>query len=180
MEDSKHIEFQDFCKETSLHGWNYLLSEEKWKVLTTLKRVLWSIIILSTAIVCSYFVVSRTIEYIESDVAIMLESRSGNLSEVYFPSIVVCNMNPLRKSFMYEILDTTSIDKGDITPLWNEIIKTYFSGSDQSKCMPTQDKLDQLMFEFRHSAKYKELATAFMENEVIEESISNFHNTTKV
>lgn len=39
-------------------------------------------------------------EYVE----VYTESRTESLSKVFFPSLVVCNVNPLRKSFMYDVL----------------------------------------------------------------------------
>ena len=100
--------FKEFCDQTSLHGWAYLKMEEKWKVLTFLKRLLWALVIIGCAIGCGIFVIKRIIEYIDSDVVIMIESRSESLSEIYFPSVVICNINPLRKSFMYEVLQVKS------------------------------------------------------------------------
>ena len=99
--------FKEFCDQTSLHGWSYLEKGETMKVLTILKRIIWSLVIIGSAIACGLFVVKRIIEYIESDVIIMTESRSESLSEIYFPSVVICNINPLRKSFMYEVLQVS-------------------------------------------------------------------------
>ena len=42
---------------------------------------------------------------------IALKTRTGSLSKLYFPSVVVCNMNGLEKSFMYEILEVYEISQ---------------------------------------------------------------------
>ena len=174
--------FKEFCDQTSLHGWSYLEKGETMKILTILKRILWSCVIIGSAIACGLFVVKRIIEYVESDVVIRTESRSESLSEIYFPSVVICNINPLRKSFMYEVLQNTTIsnNKTKITHLWNDIIKTYFSGIDQSEWSPPAQELEQMMKEFRTSPKYIELARLFLEQEVNETTFTNKHNTTEI
>ena len=37
-------------------------------------------------------------------IEVYTETRTASLDEVFFPSLVVCNVNPLRKSFMYDVL----------------------------------------------------------------------------
>ena len=39
-----------------------------------------------------------------SYVEVYTETRTASLDEVFFPSLVVCNVNPMRKSFMYDVL----------------------------------------------------------------------------
>ena len=73
--------FKEFCDQTSLHGWSYLEKGETMKILTILKRIIWSLVIIGSAIACGLFVVQRIIEYVESDVIILTESRSESKSK---------------------------------------------------------------------------------------------------
>ena len=61
-----------------------------------------------------------------------LETRTGSLSKVFFPSVVVCNMNEIRKSFMYNVLEVsiawTSNLAGSIYILDIYILEINFSG----------------------------------------------------
>ncbi len=44
-------------------------------------------------------------EFREATVQYNLESATVSLDEVYFPSIVICNMNNLRRSFIYSLIN---------------------------------------------------------------------------
>jgi hypothetical protein len=37
-----------------------------------------------------------------------VETLTAPLSEVYFPSVVICNVSPMRKSFMHHVLQNSS------------------------------------------------------------------------
>lgn len=49
------------------------------------------------------------LEFRDATVAYNLESPTVPLDEVFFPSMVVCNMNTLRRSFITSILEDSSI-----------------------------------------------------------------------
>ena len=40
-----------------------------------------------------------------STVDVRTETMTETLDEVFFPSVVVCNVSPLRKSFMFDVLN---------------------------------------------------------------------------
>ena len=40
-----------------------------------------------------------------SYVEVFTDTRTAALTDVFFPSLVVCNVSPLRKSFMYDVLE---------------------------------------------------------------------------
>jgi hypothetical protein len=46
-----------------------------------------------------------TIEYLDASVAYNLGSATVPLDEVYFPSLTLCNMNTLRRSFVHSLID---------------------------------------------------------------------------
>ena len=55
--------------------------------------------------VCVAIFMTFSIEdFIDADVSFGLDSPTVSLDEVYFPSLVICNANTLRRSFIYSLL----------------------------------------------------------------------------
>ena len=53
-----------------------------------------------------------------------MESATVPLDEVYFPSVVVCNVSPLRKSFMYSVMQNSAFmaDRALVSSVWQLIL----------------------------------------------------------
>ena len=86
--------FSDFCAQTSLHGWVFV--GDKGKRCFSLKKAFWFPVILCVIIsaVCS---LKHTLENFDEDkIKVDVEDRAAGLDEVYFPSIAICNVNPIR------------------------------------------------------------------------------------
>lgn len=68
-------------------------------------------------------------EFTLSTVSYNLESPTVPLDDVYFPSVVICNMNSLRRSFIHSLM-TDPIIKQLITfrDLWALIDEVYIDG----------------------------------------------------
>ena len=49
---------------------------------------------------------------------------TASLDEVYFPSVVVCNVSPLRKSFMYSVMQNSAFmaDRALVSSVWQLIL----------------------------------------------------------
>lgn len=71
-------------------------------------------------------------EFIRSSVSFNLESATTPLSEVYFPSIAICNMNKLRKSFIYTLLKDPALSNNDYNDLLQVIDKVFINGLDET------------------------------------------------
>ena len=99
--------FREFCKHTSLHGWRYMSDDSK---LLSPKSIFWFCIVCCTVIVATILIYFNTINFINATVLITVETMTAPLSEIFFPSIAVCNINQARKSFFDEI----GIDNGSI------------------------------------------------------------------
>ena len=55
--------------------------------------------------------------YFSSYVEVYTETRTASLDEVFFPSLVVCNVNPMRKSFMYDVLKVWWLIQFQVVPV---------------------------------------------------------------
>ena len=62
----------------------------------------WTLIIMTSVVAGGFFLHNNTSEFIQSTVQTTLDG-SVPLSEVFFPSVVVCNINQIRKSFFAEL-----------------------------------------------------------------------------
>ena len=62
----------------------------------------WTLIVMASVVSGGFFLHNNTSEFLHSTVQTTLDG-SVPLSEVYFPSVVVCNINQIRKSFFAEL-----------------------------------------------------------------------------
>ena len=62
----------------------------------------WTLIIMTSVVAGGFFLHNNTSEFLHSTVQTTLDG-SVPLSEVFFPSVVVCNINQIRKSFFDEL-----------------------------------------------------------------------------
>ena len=67
-----------------------------------------------------------------STIAYNLESYTVPLDEVFFPSMVICNMNTLRRSFIEAIMNDDGIKKLEVSysELKNIIFSVFILGGD--------------------------------------------------
>ena len=69
------------------------------------------------------------LEFIDSTVVYNIKSPTVDLSNVFFPSLVVCNLNILRRSFIISLLNETKIDQNiDFVQLHSLINNFFLSG----------------------------------------------------
>jgi|688.fasta_scaffold1454935_1 hypothetical protein len=61
------------------------------------------------------FATFSTTEFREATVSYNLQSPTVSLEEVFFPSVVVCNMNTLRSSFINSLLDDQKLKDLNVT-----------------------------------------------------------------
>jgi hypothetical protein len=62
----------------------------------------WTFIVMASVVSGGFFLHNNTSEFLKSTVQTTLDG-SVPLSEVFFPSVVVCNINQIRKSFFAEL-----------------------------------------------------------------------------
>ena len=88
----------EFCQQTSLHGWQYLQSE-----IGIVRKVLWFFLIFGHYIAAAYLIWMNYEEFNRATTITTIESTTAPLKDVRFPSVYVCNLNSVTKSFMKEI-----------------------------------------------------------------------------
>ena len=91
--------FQNFCNETTLHGWQYLAEPSKNRG----QKCLWTAVIIGAIILAGYFVVKTTQEYSKSATKTTIQTTTGNLHQVTFPDLVICNINQFQNSVAKKI-----------------------------------------------------------------------------
>ena len=92
-------DFSAFCKRTSLHGLQYLGDAGTHP----LKKVFWFVVIILSIISAAILIYYNTVVFRKSTVLVSVETMTAPLSEIYFPSVTVCNINQARKSFFEEL-----------------------------------------------------------------------------
>ena len=89
---------QTFFTNTRLRGWIYIGEKGTPKF----ERIYWILaIFISTisAIVLCYF---QTLDFIHATIVTSVDSINVPLTEIYFPSVVLCNNNQIRQSYLDE------------------------------------------------------------------------------
>ena len=92
-------QFHEFCNHTSLHGWRYLADSRMSKP----KNIFWFLVLCASISGASILIYYNTLTFKNATVITTVESMTAPLSEIFFPSITVCNINQARKSFFDEI-----------------------------------------------------------------------------
>ena len=109
--------FYDFCKQTALHGWNYLAIDNNSAskvskpysksgtshVKTVFRSAFWTMVIMASVLFSGFLLHNNTVDFFRSTVVTTLDTYNVPLSEIFFPSVVVCNINQIRKSFFAEL-----------------------------------------------------------------------------
>ena len=147
--------FHDFVSNTSMHGWGFFGASNG----SYIQKIFWFFVILTSFIFSGWLIKENTITFMTSFTIINLEDRSRDLDQVHFPSVVICNINPLRKSFIYWLHDNLQASGGtDVTikQVFDLIGSQYFRNSFDNKTKPDAEQDNLLDFI---------LASDFMEKE---------------
>ena len=93
-----HFHFTKYCQQTSLHGWQYLASEDsKWK------KVIWLFVLLFSFATAISLFMYHLVYYLNANPVTNIESTTASLDDVTFPTMHICNINQLRQvRFFYE------------------------------------------------------------------------------
>ena len=128
MEDKSYKRaFMKFCHETSLHGWKYI-AQSNCKLLPVL---FWTIVIFLSTVFCGLMIGYQVIEFHKATISYELASMSIPMEELHFPSMVVCNKNTLRQSFLNTLMKNNDLKElTNIDDLQNILINTYITGTD--------------------------------------------------
>ena len=118
--------FLKFCQETSLHGWRFLTNGN----LRIRQVIFWSLIISISSLVCGVLITLQILEFYKATVVFEIESMSIPMEELYFPSVVVCNKNTLKQSFLRSLMSNDKLGQLTNFDEFTELlIGAYISGS---------------------------------------------------
>ena len=112
------------------------------------RSVFWSIIVFSSVVSGGFFLHDNTSEFLKSTVQTTLDSMVP-LSQVLFPSVVVCNINQIRKSLFNELgfYENETL----VRIMYEDFIKGTKDNSDNSTYEGSDDDDDE-----HHTVKRKE------------------------
>ncbi len=120
---------RQFCDSTSLHGFNFL-SLSNFKVPHT---VFWTVIITASIASSAYIMTTHVQEFLAETVSYNLESPTVPLDDVFFPSVTLCNMNSLRKSFIQTLMKDPAINQSiTFSKLWKLVDGVYITGGKEN------------------------------------------------
>ena len=146
--------FRDFSSQTSFHGWRFIGERGGG----AFQRTFWSLVIFASLIGVTYLSREAILEFTNSTIKISTEDRSAPLDDAFFPSVVVCNINPLRKSFIYwlqEGLKSEGIDKAT-WQLFDLIGHIYFKTSNEDITAEDNELLKFIFDSDFYSAGFEE------------------------
>ena len=118
----------DFVNNTSMHGCSFFGAPHSSSYL--FKKLFWFIVVIFSLSLSGYLIYANTKSFMNTFTTISTNDKSKDLNDVYFPSLVICNINPLRKSFIYWIHENlqqsgmTDISIGEVFDVFG---KQYFS-----------------------------------------------------
>ena len=112
------------------------------------RSVFWSIIVFASVVSGGFFLHDNTSEFLKSTVQTTLDSMVP-LSQVLFPSVVVCNINQIRKSLFNELgfYDNETL----VRIMYEDFIKGTKDNSENSTYLGSDFEDDE-----HHSVKRKE------------------------
>ena len=95
--------FGSFCRRTSLHGWQFLGCSNRKALNKTWQKIYWFFAVIVSLIFGVSYMMFHIQEYRNSMPMTILDNVTIPLSDVYFPSIAVCNINQVRQSYFEEL-----------------------------------------------------------------------------
>jgi len=127
------------------------------------RSVFWSIIVFASVVSGGFFLHDNTSEFLKSTVQTTLDSMVP-LSQVLFPSVVVCNINQIRKSLFNELgfYDNETL----VRIMYEDFIKGTKDNSENSTYLGSEFEDDE-----HHSVKRKEFYQV-LRNYLISKNIS--------
>ena len=122
MGSKRKIQFEDFCQQTSIHGWSFLL----FKGYGIFQILFWVTIIAGSFVSCMYMISLNLQEFKQATVEFETISLTENLDDIFFPSIFVINANQQRKSYLMAMIQENNLT--EVLDVEN-LIQFYFDSS---------------------------------------------------
>ena len=163
--------FKLYCKCTSLHGFNFLAFPGQ----TPPRTIFWTTVLVTSFAGSLLLVGTNTRDFAASSVSYDLQTPTQPLDDVFFPSIVICNMNQLRSSFIYALINdpdlenTTYLEVHQLlekafVKVWSilfrvfiDLKKTYFQGQDLALSQKEEDLIDKILNSTTYNKLFDEI-----------------------
>ena len=97
-EENNSSTFENFCQNTSLHGWIYVGE----KTASKLQKSFWIFTVFMSILLAIFLAYKQTKDFTNATIVTTLDSIDVPLTEIYFPSVVLCNNNQIRQSYLDE------------------------------------------------------------------------------
>ena len=120
----------NFADQTSMHGWRFIGDRQ----FGFGQALFWTLVILGSMGALTFLSYQAITEYTDSTIKVEIKDRSAPLDEAFFPSVVMCNISPLRKSFIYWLADNLELEgeKVSVSELFRVIGYNFFKTSNIS------------------------------------------------
>ena len=105
MGSNQKIQFDDFCQQTSIHGWSFL----QFRGYGFFQVLFWVTIIATSFGGCLYMISLNVQEFKEATVEFETISLTESLDEIFFPSIFIINSNTCRKSLFMTMIEENNL-----------------------------------------------------------------------
>ena len=127
--------FSCYCQQTSLHGWQYIDSEQGW-----FRKIFWFIIVFMSVALSVYFLVVNTKAYLKATTVTSIASTTASLNDLLFPSLYICNVNQVTKSFLRNL----GVEDDDAAA--NLLFDEFLTGSEKSELnAKNQKKMNEML-----------------------------------
>ena len=125
MGSKQKIRFEDFCQQTSIHGWSFL----QFRGFGIFQVLFWITIIVISLGGCLYMIFSNVHEFNEATVEFETKSLTESLDEIFFPSIFIINSNQQRKSYLMAMIQENNLTEVlDLQDLIQFLIDSHHEG----------------------------------------------------
>ena len=164
----------NFCDQTSMHGWRFIGDRQ----FGCGQALFWTIVILGSMGALIFLSYLQLTEYTDSTIKVEIKDRSAPLDEAFFPSVVMCNISPLRKSFIYWLADNLEQEGEDVSvaKLFQVVGYNFFKTSNESISGEDSALLDRIF----KSAFYRKGFEEFLAEKDLLEPVGGSLSNAKV
>ena len=144
----------NFADQTSMHGWRFIGDRQ----FGFGQALFWTLVILGSMGALTFFSYQAITEYTDSTIKVGIKDRSAPLDEAFFPSVVMCNISPLRKSFIYWLADNLELEGGkvSVSELFRVIGYNFYKTSNKSISVEDTALLDRIFGSRFYQAGFEE------------------------
>ena len=157
---------QEFCSYASIPGLHYIGQRNAHII----QRLFWIVAFISAVALFVAGCYAAISDFKTKTTQIVSEDRQASLDQIFFPSLVICNVNKFRRSFVYYIIDN----------LQNEGILNKANGSHHQETDEEQEVFDMIRgyffegFERNLTKKEEGIKTYILESNFYKSYVQKF------